>query len=176
VKYYKHTTAEAKEYFKYMKSTDFVSDEKSTDAMDLAFNKKRADDRKTWLTKYDRSKVLRRLPDVDPSRLRGLRTDPLQQLRFKPISPSAIDGLKVPSVRSCSDASRKVTSEIRVAQLADIYFESSYHHGETSGERLWTCTGFRGIEHTTYRNHRQFVKRRTKNAQRQLHFLVTVGR
>jgi hypothetical protein len=29
-----------------MKSTDFVSDEKSTDAMDLAFNKKRADDRK----------------------------------------------------------------------------------------------------------------------------------
>jgi hypothetical protein len=29
------TTAEAKEYFKQMKSTDFVTDDKSTDAMDL---------------------------------------------------------------------------------------------------------------------------------------------
>jgi DNA topoisomerase-2 len=53
------TTAEAKEYFKQMKSTDFVTDDKSTDAMDLAFNKKRADDRKSWLKQYDRTKVLR---------------------------------------------------------------------------------------------------------------------
>jgi DNA topoisomerase-2 len=49
----------SEEYFKQMKSTDFVTDDKSTDAMDLAFNKKRADDRKSWLKQYDRTKVLR---------------------------------------------------------------------------------------------------------------------
>jgi DNA topoisomerase-2 len=52
------TTAEAKEYFKQMKSTDFVTDDKSTDAMDLAFNKKRADDRKSWLKRQDKSPAM----------------------------------------------------------------------------------------------------------------------
>jgi DNA topoisomerase-2 len=38
-----------------MRVVDFVTDPGSDDSMDLAFNKKRADDRKRWLEAYDRS-------------------------------------------------------------------------------------------------------------------------
>jgi len=50
---------EAKEYFKHMKKITYVySGKPSDEAIDLAFNKKRADDRKDWLMRYNRSNVL----------------------------------------------------------------------------------------------------------------------
>ena len=59
-KYYKglgtSTGKEFKEYFANKKTVDFMSTgEKSTNAIDMAFNKKRADDRKEWLIAYNRA-------------------------------------------------------------------------------------------------------------------------
>jgi len=54
IKYYKglgtSTDTEAKEYFKDMKQVKYVCTEESDQSIDLAFNKKRADDRKKWLS------------------------------------------------------------------------------------------------------------------------------
>jgi DNA topoisomerase-2 len=60
VKYYKglgtSTNQEAKEYFKEMKTIDY--DFADDSGLDLAFNKKKANNRKTWLSCYDRQNIL----------------------------------------------------------------------------------------------------------------------
>ncbi|KAG2425010.1 hypothetical protein HXX76_014168 [Chlamydomonas incerta] len=63
IKYYKglgtSTADEAKEYFRNMNMVEYLySGKPSDDKLDLAFNKKRAEDRKRWLGGYDRSNVL----------------------------------------------------------------------------------------------------------------------
>jgi DNA topoisomerase II len=62
IKYYKglgtSTSNEAQEYFKKMQLVTYTYADKSDDAIDLAFNKKKADDRKAWLSNYDKTKVL----------------------------------------------------------------------------------------------------------------------
>ena len=63
IKYYKglgtSTEKEAKEYFKDLKNVEYTWDEdKSKEKLDLAFNKKRADDRKDWLYDYDKQSIL----------------------------------------------------------------------------------------------------------------------
>ena len=62
IKYYKglgtSTTKEAKEYFENLKTLEYKWEDGSSDAMDLAFNKHKADDRKDWLRQYDRDKVI----------------------------------------------------------------------------------------------------------------------
>ena len=62
-KYYKglgtSTSREAKEYFSDLRVVKYsVEGGGCDDSIDLAFNKKRADDRKTWLQNYDSSNVL----------------------------------------------------------------------------------------------------------------------
>ena len=61
IKYYKglgtSTTKEAKEYFKNIQMVKYKW-ENDGSAIDLAFNKKKADQRKKWLGKYDRNDVL----------------------------------------------------------------------------------------------------------------------
>ena len=59
VKYYKglgtSTSKEFKEYFKEKKTVELeYSEDKSKDAIDMAFNKKRANDRKEWLENYNK--------------------------------------------------------------------------------------------------------------------------
>ena len=53
IKYYKglgtSTGKEFKEYFQHKKFVMFSYDEAARDAIDMVFNKKRADDRKAWL-------------------------------------------------------------------------------------------------------------------------------
>ena len=62
IKYYKglgtSTSKEFKEYFKEKKEVFFSHTEESDNAIDMVFNKKRAEDRKTWLGKYSRSNCL----------------------------------------------------------------------------------------------------------------------
>lgn len=61
MKYYKglgtSTAAEAKEYFRNIDAhlKDFVSEsaERDSEAINLAFHKKKADERKHWLENYD---------------------------------------------------------------------------------------------------------------------------
>ncbi len=105
--------------------------------LDLAFNKKRADDRKSWLRGYDRNIY----PDYSVPRLTFNKFVDEELIHFSNEDndrsiPSIMDGLK-PSQRKVLFAcfKRNLKQEIKVAQLAGYVSENaSYHHGEVSLE------------------------------------------
>jgi len=140
IKYFKglgtSTSAEFKEYFANKKIVDFVySGPESDDVIDKIFNKKRAEDRKQWLEKYDKDAFL------DTSRSTVLYDQFIDKelIHFSTYDcarsiPSMVDGLKI-SLRKIlySAFKRKLTAEIKVAQFSGYVSEhSSYHHGEAS--------------------------------------------
>ncbi len=139
IKYYKglgtSTPAEAKDWFRDMNEVAYVWEDESNEAIDLAFNKKRADDRKAWLGTYDARKTLdvaqRRIPFerfVHDELIHFSNADNIRSL------PSLMDGLK-PSQRKILFGcfKRNLRSEIKVAQLAGYVSEhAAYHHGEAS--------------------------------------------
>ena len=139
LKYYKglgtSTPAEAREWFKDLHEIKYVWDDDADEAISLAFNKKRADDRKKWLGHYDPEKTLEETDGAaDYSRfihselIHFSNADNIRSL------PSMMDGLK-PSQRKIlfSCFKRNLRSEIRVAQLSGYVSEhAAYHHGEAS--------------------------------------------
>ncbi|OQS00007.1 DNA topoisomerase 2 DNA gyrase B [Thraustotheca clavata] len=142
VKYYKglgtSTSAEGKAYFEDLAghTVDFKWTEDSDgDAIAMVFSKDRVAERKTWLTNMDTTKfVSERQPTI---RLEEFVNAELIQFSHADNArsiPSAIDGLK-PSQRKVLFAClrRKLTKEIKVAQLAGYCAEhTAYHHGEAS--------------------------------------------
>jgi DNA topoisomerase-2 len=141
VKYYKglgtSTAAEARDYFTTMNTVRFTWDATSDDHIDLAFNADRTDDRKDWLTTYDRERHID-VPAggaditytsfINDELIHFSNADNLRSL------PHVMDGLK-PSQRKVLWAARKrgLTVEIKVAQLAGYVSETAaYHHGEKS--------------------------------------------
>ena len=140
IKYYKglgtSTTKEAKDYFRNLKQVEYTwSSMNSGESLDLAFNKKRADDRKKWLQTYDKEIIL------DSNDIEVSYEDFIEK-EFKHFSnydlyrsiPSICDGFK-PSQRKImySCFKRNLKNEIKVAQLAGYVSEhASYHHGEAS--------------------------------------------
>jgi DNA topoisomerase-2 len=140
IKYFKglgtSTSAEFKEYFANKKIVDFVYDGKeSDDVIDKIFNKKRADDRKTWLGAYDKGAYL----DTSKSEVKYKEFIDNEMIHFSIYDnersiPNGVDGLKI-SLRKIlfSAFKRKLTSEIKVAQFSGYVSEhSAYHHGEAS--------------------------------------------
>lgn len=140
IKYYKGLGTskddEAKEYFKSMKKVTYIHTEKSDEYLDLAFNKKRADDRKEWLMKYDKYNVL----DYNISKVNyeDFINKDLIHFSNRDLERSInhiCDGLKE-STRKILYACLKrklFTNEIKVAQLAGNVSEvTAYHHGEQS--------------------------------------------
>lgn len=140
IKYYKGLGTsddnEAKEYFKNMKKVTYMYDDKADEVIDLAFNKKRADDRKLWLQNYNKDNVL------DYSKLnvdyKSFVDKDLIHFSNRDLQRSInhiCDGLKE-STRKIIYAcfKRKLyTNEIKVAQLSGYVSEvSAYHHGENS--------------------------------------------
>jgi DNA topoisomerase-2 len=139
VKYYKglgtSSAAEFKDYFKDMKVLNYEWTDKSHNAIDLAFNKKRADDRKKWLEGYDICNVLdyanTQVPIedfIDKDLIHFSNYDNIRSI------PNVCDGLK-PSQRKIlySAFKRNLTKEIKVAQFAGYVSEhAAYHHGEVS--------------------------------------------
>ena len=108
------------------------------DAITLAFEKKRADDRKDWLMKYDKSKIIQN--DVKEVPIYDFVHRELIHFSNDDINrsiPSVIDGLK-PSQRKVQYGCvlRKLfkkQDEIKVAQLSGFVSDkTSYHHGEAS--------------------------------------------
>ncbi len=139
IKYYKglgtSTPAEAREWFKELHEIKYEWDEKTDESINLAFNKKQANDRKAWLSHYDPSKMLIPADNkasytnfVNNELIHFSNADNIRSL------PHLMDGLK-PSQRKIiySCLKRNLKDEIRVAQLAGYVSEhAAYHHGEAS--------------------------------------------
>ena len=140
IKYYKglgtSTGKEFKEYFIAKKIVNFeYNGDTSDNAIDMIFNKKRADDRKEWLEKYDRQSYL----DTNKSSVSYEEFVDKEFIHFSKYDcdrsiPNLMDGLKI-SQRKILYASFKknLTTEIKVAQFSGYVSEHScYHHGEAS--------------------------------------------
>lgn len=113
-------------------------DSKSYNAITLAFEKARTDDRKKWLRDYDKNDILdNHSGDIDISEF--IHKDMKHFSNYDNIRsiPSMCDGLK-PSLRKIlyatflKDRSKK-GEELKVAQLgAYVAEKTDYHHGENS--------------------------------------------
>lgn len=140
VKYYKglgtSTSKEFKEYFSQKKIVSFANtDEQSRDAIDMVFNKKRANDRKTWLEAYDRELYL----DTNQEQVTYQEFIGREMIHFSKYDcdrsiPNLVDGLKTSLRKILFTAfKRRLTNEIKVAQFSGSVSEiSCYHHGESS--------------------------------------------
>ena len=139
IKYYKglgtSTGKEFREYFDKKKIVGFENCEKSNDAIDMVFNKKRADDRKEWLQFYDRDAYL------DTNQVAVSYNDFINKelIHFSKYDcdrsiPNLMDGLKISLRKILFSAFKKnLTTEIKVAQFSGYVSENSgYHHGEAS--------------------------------------------
>ena len=140
IKYYKglgtSTGSEFKEYFQNKKTVTFnYSGEVCDDAIDKVFNKKRADDRKDWLSNYNRDLYL------DTNDLTITYNDFIdrEMIHFSKYDcdrsiPNIMDGLKISLRKILYSAFKKnLTNEIKVAQFSGYVSEhSGYHHGEAS--------------------------------------------
>ena len=139
IKYYKglgtSTGKEFREYFEKKKIVGFERSEKSSDTIDMVFNKKRADDRKEWLKYYDRNSYL------DTSKQSVLYEEFIDRelIHFSKYDcdrsiPNLMDGLKISLRKILFSAFKKnLTTEIKVAQFSGYVSEhSGYHHGEAS--------------------------------------------
>lgn len=141
IKYYKglgtSTKTEFREYFEEKKFVGFEhTGVTSDDAIDMVFNKKRADDRKTWLeTIYNRNSFA----DTSKQMIPYEEFINKELIHFSKYDcdrsiPNLMDGLKI-SLRKIlySAFKKRLTSEIKVAQFSGYVSEHScYHHGEES--------------------------------------------
>lgn len=142
IKYYKglgtSTAADAKKYFSdlptHLKEFQVGTDEDRS-LIDMAFNKKKADNRKDWLKNFvpgtfmDHARAQIPLKDfINHELILFSQADNIRSI------PSIVDGFK-PGHRKIMYAcfKRKLKAEIKVAQLAGYVAEhSAYHHGEQS--------------------------------------------
>lgn len=143
IKYYKglgtSTKEDAKKYFSdipHHKKPFAALESGDRDLIDMAFNKKKTDNRKEWLRQYQPGTFMDH--DVDQIRMSDFINREL--ILFSMADnirsiPCAVDGLK-PGLRKIVFACFKrnlVKGEIKVAQLSGYIAEhSAYHHGEQS--------------------------------------------
>jgi DNA topoisomerase-2 len=129
----KNTKSESDEE---IESDDIFINRDDDNAIRLAFDKTRADDRKKWLMKYDKTKILDYKQKVIPyydfihyDLIHFSNEDLIRSI------PSVIDGLK-PSQRKILYGAflRGLDKEeVKVAQLAGFVSDrAAYHHGEMS--------------------------------------------
>lgn len=140
IKYYKglgtSTGKEFREYFEHKKIVGFeYNQSQSDDKIDLVFNKKRSDDRKEWLEKYDRHSYM----DTNKPLVSYEEFIDREFIHFSKYDcdrsiPNLMDGLKI-SLRKIlySAFKKRLNTEIKVAQFSGYVSEhSGYHHGEAS--------------------------------------------
>jgi DNA topoisomerase-2 len=146
IKYYKglgtSTSAEAREYFKKIQdlTVKFDVDTMTDDSIVLAFDKKKADARKSWLlesTAKDADQLEIPYGNVKQLDITDFVHKDLVNFSLADLKRSiahVADGLK-PSQRKVmySCFQKNLTAEMKVAQLAAYVAEkSAYHHGEVS--------------------------------------------
>jgi DNA topoisomerase-2 len=141
IKYYKglgtSTAAEAKEYFSNLPTheIDFEWDGQADDVIDMAFSKKRVEDRKLWLLSMAAGTHI----DYGVDKINYETFVNKELILFSHADNERsiahfMDGLK-PSQRKVLFAcfKRNLRQEVKVAQLAGYVSEqSAYHHGEAS--------------------------------------------
>jgi DNA topoisomerase-2 len=140
-KYYKglgtSTGKEFKEYFEHKKMVSFVhTGAESDNRLDMAFNKKRADDRKEWLSNYSRESFLdTSKPEIPYEEFIDRSLIHFSIYDNERSIPNLMDGHKI-SLRKILYAAFKkggLKTEIKVAQFSGYVSEQSgYHHGEAS--------------------------------------------
>lgn len=145
IKYYKglgtSTANEAKQYFKELEKcrVNYTTTNETDSVINLAFNKKRSDDRKQWIQRY---KDITSGPElgnnqtyqefVNKDLIHFSVADVMRSI------PNIMDGLK-PSQRKILYVCRKnnINKELKVSQLSGIVSsQSMYHNGEQS---LMSC-------------------------------------
>ncbi|KAH8741791.1 hypothetical protein FG386_001365 [Cryptosporidium ryanae] len=145
-KYYKglgtSTDIEFKEYFTNIENHSiefFWNNEDDDEAIDMAFSKKRTEDRKQWIESYkdgnyidysvnNQCRNLRYYDFINKELVLFSRYDTIRSI------PNLLDGLK-PGQRKVLFAAfkKKLNNELKVAQFAGYVAEhSAYHHGESS--------------------------------------------
>jgi DNA topoisomerase-2 len=141
VKYYKglgtSSKTEFKQYFQEKKFVGFeYTGDNSDNAIDMVFNKKRSDDRKSWLENiYDRKSYADTSKQLVPYE-EFINKELIHYSKYDcdRSIPNLIDGLKI-SLRKIlySSFKKRLTTEIKVAQFSGYVSEQSgYHHGEES--------------------------------------------
>lgn len=140
IKYYKglgtSTGKEFREYFEKKKLIGFQHGGDLCDnAIDMVFNKKRADDRKEWLGNYTRDSYL----DTTQESVPYADFIHKELIHFSKYDcdrsiPNLMDGQKISQRKILYAGFKKnLTSEIKVAQFSGYVSEhSGYHHGEAS--------------------------------------------
>lgn len=141
IKYYKGLgTSVKREFQEYMRNKRIVhfiyTGNMCDDAIDMAFNKKRSDDRKEWIRAItaDSQHADMKALEVSYADFTNLELVWFSKYDCMRNIPSLVDGLK-PGMRKIifSCLKRKLTDAIKVAQLAGYTSEhSAYHHGEES--------------------------------------------
>jgi DNA topoisomerase-2 len=140
IKYYKglgtSTGKEFREYFEKKKIIGFNwMGTSSNEAIDMVFNKKRADDRKDWLETYDRTNHLDTNEEVvSYDDFIGREFIHFSKYDCDRSIPNLMDGHKTSQRKIFFSALKKgLTNEIKVAQFSGYVSEhSGYHHGEAS--------------------------------------------
>ena len=139
IKYYKglgtSTSKEFKEYFSNKKIVFFNNTDNTSETIDMVFNKKRPNDRKEWLSNYDRNIYLNTSKN-NVTYEEFIHNDMIHFSKYDNDRsiPNLCDGLKI-SLRKIlfSAFKKKLNNEIKVAQLSGYVSEhSGYHHGEAS--------------------------------------------
>ena len=140
IKYYKglgtSTGKEFRQYFEKKKIVGFeYNGESSVNAIDMVFNKKRADDRKSWLGEYNRNSFLN-TNNTSVSYEEFINKEFIHFSKYDcdRSIPNLMDGLKISLRKILYSAFKKnLTTEIKVAQFSGYVSEhSGYHHGEAS--------------------------------------------
>lgn len=146
IKYYKglgtSTSKEAREYFHDLKKITYKWSDQAKEALDLAFDKERADSRKEWLRFYRQDNTLdMKEQNVPIQEFINKELIHFSQYDNERSIPSMMDGFK-PSQRKVlyGVLKRKQTKDIKVSQLVGpISSDTSYHHGETSMVETMVC-------------------------------------
>ena len=140
IKYYKglgtSTGKEFKEYFQNKKIVYFTHEgEVSDNVVDMIFNKKRSDERKEWLSNYDRNNYLNtNKENVTYNEFVNKELIHFSKYDCERSIPNLMDGLKISLRKILFSAFKKnLVNEIKVAQFSGYVSEQSgYHHGEAS--------------------------------------------
>ena len=139
IKYYKglgtSTGKEFREYFEHKKIVEINVEDKDILDIDMLFNKKKSEQRKEWLTNYNRD------IHVDTGLVNITLGDFIHKeiIHFSKYDcdrsiPNLMDGFKTSQRKVIFSAFEKnLTQEIKVAQFSGYVSEhSGYHHGEAS--------------------------------------------